>query len=88
MQKGMEFDQQLADLWGWLVAKQVEKKEDYLPYLISPPILVGIPCPCCQCLLYIPEDYSGSAWRFLNSVKCHVGENSLSYTIVECLPVL
>jgi len=24
MQKGMEFDQELADLWGWLVGGQVE----------------------------------------------------------------
>jgi len=63
MQKGMEFDQELADLWGWLVGGQVEKKEDYLLHLISPPILVGIQCPRCQCLLCIPEDYSGSAWQ-------------------------
>jgi len=88
MQKGMEFDQELADLWGWLVGGQVEKKEDHLPHLISPPILVGIQCPCYQCLLCIPEDYSWSAWRFLNSVKCHLGENPLSYAIIECLPVL
>jgi hypothetical protein len=88
MQQGMEFDQELADLWVWLVGGQVEKKEDYLPHLISPPMLVGIQCPCCQCLLCIAEDYSGSAWQFLNSVKCHLGENSLSYATVECLPVL
>jgi len=88
MQKGMEFDQELADLWGWLIGGQVEKKEDYLPHLISPPMLVGIRCPCCQCLLCIAEDYSGSAWRFLNSVKCHLGKNSLSYATVECLLVL
>ena len=30
MQQGMEFDQELADLWVWLVGGQVEK-EDYLP---------------------------------------------------------
>jgi hypothetical protein len=88
MQKGMKFDQELADLWGWLVGGQVEKKEDYLSHLISPPMLVGIQCLFCQYLLCIAEDYSGSAWQFLNSVKCHLGENSLSYTTVECLPVL
>jgi len=58
MQKGMEFDQELADLWGWLVGGQ----EDYLPHLISLPILVGIQCPCYQHLLCIAEDYSGSGW--------------------------
>jgi len=88
MQKGMEFDQELADLWWWLTGGQVEKKENYLPHLISPPMLVGIQCPGCQCLLCIAEDYSGSAWRFLNSVKCHLGKNSLSYATVECLLVL
>jgi len=82
MQLGMEFVQELADLWVWLVGGQVEKKEDYLPHLISPPMLVGIQCPCCQRLLCIAEDYSGSAWQFLNSVKCHLGENSLSYGTV------
>ena len=44
-----------------LVGGQVEKKEDYLPHLISPPMLVGIQCPYCQHLLCIAEDYSGSA---------------------------
>ena len=88
MQKGMEFDQELADLWGWLVGAQVEKKEDYLPHLISPPMLVGIQCLCFQCLLCIPEGYSQLVWQFLDSVKCHLGENSLSYATVECLPVL
>jgi hypothetical protein len=29
MQQGIEFDQELADLWVWLVGGQVEKKEDY-----------------------------------------------------------
>jgi len=62
MQKGMEFDQELADLWGWLVGGQVEKKEDYLPHLISPPILIGIQHPCWKSHLCIAEDYSGSAW--------------------------
>jgi len=84
----MELAQKLADLWGWLAGEQVEKKENYLPHLISPPILVGIQQPCCQYHLCIAEDYSGSAWRFLNSVKCHLGENSLSYFTVDCLSVL
>jgi hypothetical protein len=84
----MQFDQEMVDLWGLLVGGQAEKKGNYLPHMISPPMLVGIQCPCCQCLLGIPEDYSGSAWQFLNSVKCHLGENSLSYAVVQCLPVL
>jgi len=88
MQKGMEFDPELADLWEWLVGGHVKKKDDYLLHLISPPILVGIWCPCCQSLLCIGEDYSGSAWQFLNSLKCHLGEDSLSYITLECLPVL
>jgi len=67
----MEFDQELADLWCWLVGGQEEKKEDNLPNLISPLILVGIQCPHFQCLLCMLEDYSGSAWWFLDSVKCH-----------------
>jgi len=89
MQNGMEFDQELADLWGWLVGGLVEKKDDYLPHLISTRILNGIWCPYCKYLLCIAEDYSGSAWQFLNSVKCHLSKNSLSYaTVAECLPVL
>jgi len=62
MPKGMEFDQELADYWGWLLGGQVEKKENYLPNLISLPILIGIQYPCCQHLLCMAEDYSGSAW--------------------------
>jgi len=63
-------------------------EEGYLSHLISPPVLVGIQCPRCQCLLVMLENYSGSAWRFLDTVKCHLGKNSLSYAIVECLKVL
>jgi len=29
------------------------------------------------------EDYLGAAWQFLDTVKCHLGENYLSYTTVE-----
>jgi len=29
------------------------------------------------------EDYLGAAWQFLDTVKCHLGENYLSYATVE-----
>jgi len=34
------------------------------------------------------EDYLGAAWQFKNTVECHLGENSLSYAIVNGLPHL
>jgi len=83
---GAEFDKELADLWGWLV--EGPEEEGYIPHSISLPLLVRIQSPRCHCLLGILVDYSGPAWWFLDTVKCHWGENSLSYVILDGLPVL
>lgn len=28
------------------------------------------------------KDYLGAAWQFVDTVKCHLGENYLSYAII------
>jgi len=84
MPEGVQFDLELADLWEWLVGG--EEKEGYLPNSISPPMLVGIQYCRCQYLLGILEDHPGPAWRVLNTVKCHLSGNSLSYTTLEGHP--
>jgi hypothetical protein len=33
------------------------------------------------------EEYLGAAWQFLDTVKCHLGENYLSYATIEGLPI-
>jgi len=87
MQEGIDLEHKLADIREFLVTGPVEKK-NYLPHLISPPMLIRIQCPCCLYLLCIEEDYSGSACQFLNSIKCHLGENSLCCATQMCLAVL
>lgn len=74
MPKGVEFDQGLADLWGWLVTEEYEQEEGYLPPSISPPILVQYQCPRCQGLFGMLEDYRGAAWQFLDTINCHWAE--------------
>jgi len=71
-----------------VAGREVEEEEGYLPNSIPPPILVGIRRPHCQCLLGMLEDYSESAWQFLDIVKCHMDENCLSYTAEEGFLVL
>jgi len=34
------------------------------------------------------EDYLGTAWQFINTVKCHLGNDYMSYVIEEGLPHL
>ena len=69
---------------GWLLR---EEKEGYLPHMISPPLVVGIYCPCCLSLFSMLQDYLGAAWQFLGTMKCHLGKNYLSYDIIEGLPL-
>jgi len=33
------------------------------------------------------QDYLGAAWQFLGTMKCHLGENYLSYDTIEALPL-
>jgi len=60
-----------------------KEKESYLPYMISPPLVVGIHFPCCLSLFSMLQGYLGAAWQFLGTMKCHLGKNYLSYGTIE-----
>lgn len=82
---GFEFDQEWV-VYG-VAGSGRGGEEGYLVQLNSLLILVGIQCSCCQSLFDMLGDYSGAAWEILNCVKCHCGENCLTYATLDDLPL-
>jgi hypothetical protein len=71
----------------WLQKENKEKKS-YLLHMISLPLVVGIHFPYCLSLFSMLHGSLGAAWKFLGTMKCHLGKNYLSYSTIEGVSLL